>query len=210
MIDPKDRCHPRRGGSANLDRHFDTLVPHALRHLSAIHWTPVGVAIRAASLLCASKHARVLDVGAGIGKVCTIGALTGEGTWVGVEHHAALVDAAGDLARTLGVAERTRFVREDAFSIDWNAFDALYFYNPFELQLFPESATMPPRSVQIARVQERLAALPNCTRVVTLHGFGGVMPSSFELLYHELIASAGLDLALWIQRTRRTAVRVAS
>jgi hypothetical protein len=43
---------------------------------------------------------------------------------------------------------------------------------------------------------------------VTLHGFGGVMPPSFELLYHELNPSAGLDLAMWIQR--RTALRVGS
>lgn len=210
MIDPKGRCRRRRGELASLDHDFDTLVPHELRHLSAIHWTPIRVAIRAASLLCASKRARVLDVGAGIGKVCAIGALSGEGTWVGVEHHAALVDSAADLVRALGVADRTCFVRADAFSIDWNDFDALYFYNPFELQLFPESVAMPPRSVQIARVQERLAGLPNYTRVVTLHGFGGVMPSSFELLYHERIASAGLDLALWIQRTRCTTGRVAS
>jgi SAM-dependent methyltransferase len=210
MIDPKRRCRGRRGTIATLDHHFDTLVPHELRHLSAMHWTPVRVAVRAASLLCATKHTRVLDVGAGIGKVCAIGALSGEGTWVGVEHHATLVDSARDLTRALGIANRTRFFQADAFSVDWNEFDALYFYNPFELQLFRDSVAMPPRAVQIARVQARLAALPNCTRVVTLHGFGGVMPPSFELLYHELIPSAGLDLAMWIQRTRRSAGSVAS
>lgn len=200
---------PRRGVMTSLDCRFDQLVPHELRHLSAAHWTPVRVAVRATSLLCATKHTRVLDVGAGVGKVCTIGALSGEGTWVGVEQHAALVESAGDLARALGVAARTRFLQADAFAIDWNDFDALYFYNPFELNLF-DSAELPPRSTQIARVQQRLAALPDRTRVATLHGFGGVMPPSFELLYHELVPSAGLDLALWIQRTRPTTVSVLS
>jgi SAM-dependent methyltransferase len=201
------RCRGRRRAPASLDRQFDTLVPEELRHLSAVHWTPVRVAVRAASLLCATEHTRVLDVGAGIGKVCAIGALSGDGTWVGVEQHAALVDSARDLTRALGVEERTRFFQADAFAVDWNEFDALYLYNPFELHLFGDEVA--PRSAQVARVQARLAALPSCTRVVTLNGFGGVMPPTFELLYHELLPSVGLDLAMWIQRARRAAVSVA-
>lgn len=196
--------------TSSLDRKFDGLVPRNLRHLSSTHWTPVRAAVRVASLLCAGKDTRVLDVGAGIGKVCAIGALSGEGTWVGVEHYAPLVESAAVLARSLGVASRTRFLQADAFSIDWNDFDALYFYNPFELQLFHDSEEIASPAEQVARVQERLAALPICTRVVTLHGFGGVMPSSFELLYHEVIPGVGLDLAMWVQRARRSAVRVVS
>lgn len=210
MNDPKNSSCRGIGAMAGLDRQFDRLVPHELRHLSALHWTPVRVAVRAASLLCATKHTRVLDVGAGVGKVCTIGALSGEGTWVGVEQHAALVESAAHLAKAFGVATRTQFLQADAFAIDWNDFDALYFYNPFELHLFRDSVELAPRSVLISRVQQRLAALPNCTRVVTLHGFGGVMPPSFELLYHELMPSTGLDLTLWIQRTRPVAVSVVS
>jgi SAM-dependent methyltransferase len=209
MNDARKPCCRRRP-MASLDHRFDRLVPHELRHLSAIHWTPVRVAVRVASLLCGTKHTRVLDVGAGVGKVCTIGALSGEGTWVGVEQHAALVESAGHVAKAFGVDDRTQFLQADAFAIDWNDFDALYFYNPFELHLFGDSAELPPRSVLISRVQQRLAALPNCTRVVTLHGFGGVMPPCFELLYHELMPSEGLDLALWIQRTRPTVVSVVS
>jgi SAM-dependent methyltransferase len=200
----------RRCSTSNLDRQFDGLLPPELRHLSSTHWTPVRAAVRAASLLCAGKNTRVLDVGSGVGKVCAIGALFNEGTWVGVEHHAALVDSAADLARSLGVASRTRFLQADAFSIDWNDFDALYFYNPFELQLFRDSKGLASPSEQVARVQQRLAAMPTCTRVVTLHGFGGVMPASFELLYHEVIPGVGLDLAMWIQRRRRAAASVAS
>lgn len=181
-----------------LDRSFDTLVPHELRHLSATHWTPVRVAVRAASLLAAGKRTRVLDVGAGVGKVCAIGALSGEGTWTGVEHHAPLVATAGDLARALGVADRTRFVQADAFALDWSEYDALYFYNPFEPPLLRDAGAPP--SAQIARVQRRLVALRPGTRVVTLHGFGGAMPACFELHYHEHVRSTGLDLALWVRR----------
>lgn len=140
----------------------------------------------------------MLDVGAGIGKVCTIGALSGEGMWVGVEQHAVLVEPANAIARLLGVSDRTSFVQADAFSIEWSDFDALYFYNPFELPLFGE----PTDGRRVAGVRQRLENLPGFTRVVTLRGFGGEMPPSFELIYHELLPSVGLDLAMWIQRTR--------
>ena len=53
--------------------------------------------------------------------------------------------------------------------------------------------------VQAARVRERLAALRPGTRIVTLHGFGGVMPPSYALLYHERVPVYGLDLVLWVQ-----------
>lgn len=186
----------RRVTASPVDRAFDRLLPDNVRHLSMAHWTPVKVAVRATSLLCPTRHTRVLDIGAGVGKVCTIGALSNLGTWVGVEQHAALVSTATQLARSLGVSHRAKFLHGDVFSIDWSEYDALYLYNPFELTLFDKPAT---RSVQIARVQQRLAALPTCTRVVTFHGFGGVMPPTFRLLYHERVPVVGLDLALWIQ-----------
>jgi hypothetical protein len=180
---------------------FDRLLPDSLRHLSSTHWTPVRAAVRVASLLRVGSQMRVLDVGSGVGKVCAIGALSGEGTWVGVEQHAALVESATDLARSLGVARRTRFLQADAFSIDWSEFDALYFYNPFELERARDT---------VGRVQRRLAAMPRSTRVVTLHGFGGVMPASYELLYHEVIPGVGLDLAMWIQGAPRATAGAAS
>lgn len=192
-----------RSGGASLDRQFDRLLPDDLRHLSSAHWTPVRAAVRAASLLCTGKRTRVLDVGAGVGKVCAIGALSGDGTWVGVEHHGALVESATALTRSLGVASRTHFLQADAFSIDWHEFDALYLYNPFEQPLFRDARSL---AGQAARVQQRLTAMPSCTRVVTLNGFGGVMPASYELLYHEALPGVGLDLALWIQRSRGVAV----
>jgi hypothetical protein len=188
------------------DRSFDELLPAELRHLSQAHWTPVDVAIRATSLLHPSRHDRVLDVGAGVGKLCTIGALSSPAIWCGVEQHGLLVATARRLARALGVADRTMFLHADAFAIEWSEFDALYLYNPFELPLFPAPAPDGERALdftlQIARVEDRLARLRPGTRVLTLHGFGGAMPPTFDLLYQERVPFVGLDLVLWIQRSQ--------
>jgi hypothetical protein len=150
----------------------------------------------------------VLDVGSGVGKLCTVGALSETGTWCGIEQHASLVRAAERIARQFGVGGRTVFLHGDAFGVDWREFDALYLYNPFEYPLASPASgdRMPDREVQAARVRDRLARLRPGTRIGTLHGFGGVMPPSYTLLYHERVPVHELDLVLWVQGpTARTA-----
>lgn len=198
----KPRRH--RVGMSTTDRAFDGLIPQELRHLSPRHWTPIEVAIRATTLLCATPGARILDVGSGVGKLCAVGALSAPGHWCGVEQHAVLVDTARRLSRALGVGDRTSYVHGDAFSIEWSDFDALYLYNPFEipLEVDAERPSADGFREQVARMQARLAALPEATRIVTFHGFGGVMPSSYDLVYQERVPVVGQDLVLWIQRSK--------
>jgi SAM-dependent methyltransferase len=189
---------------ASVDVQLDALVPLELRHLSRAHWTPVEIAVRAATLLCPAPRVTILDVGSGVGKVCVIGAMSAWGTWCGVERHLSLVKTATRLSRALGVEGNTTFQQGDALSIDWDMFDAIYLYNPFELDPFP---TDPVRHaleyrMQVALLQDRLAALRDGVRVVTLQGFGGLMPASYELVYHERFPAVGLDLVLWVQRAR--------
>lgn len=195
------RSRKDHAAATSLDRAFDELVPSEWRHLSQVHWTPVEVAARVAALLCPGPDTRVLDVGSGIGKLCSVGALSEVGIWCGVEQHGPLVDAAKRIARQLGVAGRTEFLHRDAFAIDWHGFDAFYLFNPFEYPL--TSAGVSPESIdcdsQVAHVRERLSALRRGTRVVTLHGIGGAMPRSFNLVYHERVPPHGLDLALWVK-----------
>jgi hypothetical protein len=186
--------------ASSIDRVFDDLVLPELRHLSQVHWTPIDIAIRAAALMCPRPETRVLDIGAGIGKLCLVGALSELGTWYGVEQHWSLVHAAEQLAHRFGVADRTTFLHGDAFTVDWCEFDALYLYNPFELDR-PLASPADTRRVesQAARARARLAMLRDGTRVVTLHGFGDVMPPGYTLVYHERVPVHDLDLVLWVR-----------
>lgn len=145
---------------------------------------------------------RVLDVGAGVGKLCVVGAMSSMGMWCGVEQHAPLVDAARKLSRAMRVADRTMFLHGDAFALDWREFDAIYIYNPFEIPPLPTTIDRGHRIALVARVQERLASLAERVRVVTFNGFGGVMPPSYELMYQERMPVVGVDLTLWVQRAK--------
>jgi SAM-dependent methyltransferase len=196
------------------DDAFDALAPAPLRHLSAVHWTPVAVAVRAVRWLAPQPSMRILDVGCGIGKLCTIGARWTGGDWYGVEQHRQLVAAAIDVSSALGLSRRTCFVHGDALSLDWEPFHSFYFYNPFEMLL---SSTEPPdkherrrrHRAQVEAVQTRLESLRPGTRVVTYHGLGGEMPPSYELVRQAHVQLG--DLELWRRRapSRRRAAEAA-
>jgi SAM-dependent methyltransferase len=186
------------------DLTFDRLYPDHVRRLSPVHWTPVSVALRAAALLAPEPGMRVLDVGAGPGKLCCVGALAYGGTWHGIELNPALVAAATTTAKWLEVDHCTTFDAGDMQQVDWDRFDSLYFYNPFETLLFgcgtADHASWAVFADQVARTEERLSELSAGTRVVTFHGFGGEMPSSFALAFTEAIGDG--QLALWIKQPR--------
>ena len=186
-------------GVAVPDLAFDRVFPLELRARSPIEWTPVAVAVRLARLL--DGAASVLDVGAGAGKACLVGALAGAAAWTGIEQDPVLVDAAAAAAHHLG-ADRARVALGDALALDWDPFDAIYLFNPFGVlrRASPPGTTFPrfaarANPTQVRRTTAKLAALKPGTRVVTYHGFGGDMPDALTLVARERAASDAL--ALW-------------
>src|SRR5262245_45227064 len=103
------------------DREFDRAYPLRLRRVAALYWTPVRVAELAARFLAPSPRARVLDVGAGGGKVCVVGALVTGARFTGVEHDPALVTAARAAARFHGAA-RVSFELGGLDAVSWRDF----------------------------------------------------------------------------------------
>jgi hypothetical protein len=187
------------------DEVFDRLYPFSQRTRSSYHWTPMDIALRVCALLEPSSGEAVLDIGAGVGKMCLVGALATAGTWHGIELDARMVHAAEVAARRLGVAERTHFAVGAAGSIDWAPFAGFYLYNPFAESLFKSSVDPAIRRgtylENLAVVERKLASARAGTRVVTYHGFGGDVPDGFELVTREPARED--ELCLWIRRARR-------
>lgn len=188
-----------RQGQRVPDEGFDRLLDPGPRAAAAIHWTPIDVCLRVAKLLGGEAGDKVLDVGSGAGKLCIVGSLVGPATFVGVEQRGNLVEQARRAADLL--CARATFVHADAFEVDWAQFKALYFYNPFdEVRFAPELRI--DHSIRLGdavfrvfveRTLERLAGLPDGTRVVTFHGIGGPLPKSYQLLARELAGGGVLE-----------------
>jgi SAM-dependent methyltransferase len=191
-----------RRGELVFDGTFDHIFPLSVRRASNIHWTPVEIAVRAARLLAEGLDAPVLlDVGAGVGKFCTIAAATVEEASVrGVEHREHFVEIARAAAHALDVD--VEFVHGAIADHDFSGVTGIYLFNPFAENLSPRGDHLD-ETVELnedafwrdVRAVERfLERAPAGTRVVTYCGWGGTMPASYELVLRERRAGV---LELW-------------
>lgn len=192
------------------DAEFDEQLPLSLQVKAGTHFTPIAVARIAAKLLAPRPEMTVLDVGAGAGKFCIEAArVVPSARFVGVEWRAHLVRIATRLARSAGVAN-AQFIHGDALELDWSAYGAFYFYNPFAEQFYErlfaidDTIVLDPVNfaLYVAAVSERLDRAPPGTRVVTYHGLGGPLPDGYELDERHKIGSDHLELWIKSAKTR--------
>ena len=180
------------------DKAFDEALPRYERERSRHYWTPVAVGRRVAEVFQARGARRILDVGCGPGKFCVVAASLEPGFEVhGIEQRPRLVRIGKGLVRRFGV-RNVHLSTGDAVKTSWDGFDGLYFFNPFSESTFaPEDrfddlidhSTMR-FGEHLLRVKHALARAAQGTLVVTYHGLGGPIPSSYELVAEE---RAGTD-----------------
>lgn len=195
-------CRLREGGPVS-DAEFDAWLPDPQRRVSYRFWTPVNVSLRVARWFAEGRVERVLDIGSGSGKFCVVGALGTNLTFTGVEHRPHLVTHAEELAHRFGVSDRASFVPGGLEEVDFRAFEALYFYNPFGEHRFPvaehldDSVEINRRRFdrEVAEVERRLRAMPKGTRLATYNGYGGRIPDAYEPVHVQF--AAGSLLRLW-------------
>jgi SAM-dependent methyltransferase len=187
-----------------VDSEFDDIYPPSVRAISSSYWTPIAVAMRAARLLVSRTSTRVLDVGSGAGKFCIVGAAATGASFTGIEHRAHLVQTACAAAARLSV-EDARFLHGTFDTVDIATFDAVYFYNPFEENVWgrdhhvDDSVKLSHQRfiADIGGAERLLAGARVGTRVVTYHGFGGEMPPGYVRVLQEHCHSGSLEF--WIK-----------
>jgi SAM-dependent methyltransferase len=195
-----------RAGRLVDDRVFDRVFPASMRRASRTHWTPVEVAMRAANLLASRPDSTILDVGSGIGKFCIVAAAAVPKVRVrGVEHRPHLVEIARGAAQKLGVD--VDFAHGTLDLVDPTSIDGLYLFNPFAENLsspedrLDESIELGEQRFwrDIETTKRFLRVARTGTRVVTYCGWGGVMPSEYELVLRESRAGT---IELWMKSDR--------
>jgi SAM-dependent methyltransferase len=200
------KCAERlRAGEVVPDGEFDDVFPPEIEAVSFRHWTPVAVARRAAHLMADAGARRILDVGAGPGKFCIVGALTTDAHFTGLERRRNLVEEARRAAARLRV-DRVHFAHANLLDFDSRGFDGFYLYNPFQEFVEADDPFPIDRTVRrsealhktyIAATIAMLIRAPVGTVVATFHGFGGPMPGQYRRLREERLF--GAQLVLWMR-----------
>lgn len=188
------------------DEAFDALYPDWVQELSEMFWTPVAVALRASKLLVTRPGDRILDIGAGVGKFCLIGAATTGGVFHGIEQRTELVDLARDLASAHAWAQDSvEFRHGDMSDEEWSDYQGIYLFNPFFEQTSGPWVQIDNR-IQYSRETQKhyidtalrklMTARPG-TRVATYFGFGADLPASFCKIAYEQFDKGPLEV--WIK-----------
>lgn len=195
----KELARKIRAGETVLDSEFDQLYDYRARLLSSVHWTPVKVAVRAAFLATLEGQTRVLDVGSGIGKFCTIGALTTPATFTGIEQREYLVDSANEVASRLDI-KNIRYLHRNVVDVDWSEYDSIYLFNPFAENLDRTihiddlcTFSIDLYDKYVKHTQLQLSKIRSGTVVVIYNRFGGDMPAGFECLQKDAIDFFSLE-----------------
>jgi len=183
---------------------FDSLYPDRFRRLSKRHWTPLGVARKAAHFLASAPAGnKILDIGSGVGKFCLVGGhYFRDRHFYGVEQRPELVRQADAVKQFTG-RDNVTFIHANVTDLDLEAYDHFYFYNAFFENLVEESDRIDNRldyseglyNQYAAYVYRALEAKPPGTRLVTFHSLLDEIPPGYRMVYNTM----SLLLRCWIK-----------
>ncbi|MEN5436696.1 methyltransferase domain-containing protein [Sphingobacterium faecium] len=181
------------------DSAFDDLYPTNIKILGQRHWTPVDVAKKAAKYLVQHPKDKILDIGAGAGKFCLVGAACTEGMFYGVEQRESLVEISNGIAQKHQI-DNVEFIHANINQISFSDYDAFYFYNSFYENIdttCPIDHSILPNQelyhIYTEYLRQQLKQLPIGTRIVSYWSGWDEIPTSFDL---EQTACRGL-LNFW-------------
>ena len=184
------------------EENFNLLLPEYLQKASRLYFTPVHVARIAAQWLTEGGEKKILDIGAGVGKFCIVGANYSNSHFYGIEYRPSLAQLANELITHYGV-ENATILQTDVVDVDFSNYDAFYLYNPFYENLLSThrlnnevelSGTLYGHYLKYTEYQ--LGKSKPGTRLVTYHGNNFEIPDSFE----KIKESEDGKLKLWTRK----------
>lgn len=181
------------------DSLFNEMYPKSIKELSSRYWTPVDVAKLAADYLVDMPNKKILDIGAGAGKFCFVGAMSTQGMFYGVEQRKSLIKLSERLALKHNI-NNVKFIHSNITQISFSDYDAFYFYNPFQENI--DTSCPIDNSVLLKEelfhlytnyVRDQLSKTPIGTKLVTYWSNWNEIPENFDL---EFTAYSGF-LSFW-------------
>jgi hypothetical protein len=185
------------------DKSFDKYIyPEKIQRISSVHWTPISIAMKASDLLVQNDNDKVLDIGSGVGKFCIIGALHTKGTFYGIEQRQKLHIISKKLIREFEVTN-VKFIHSNIDRINFYDYNAFYFFNPFEENIYPKNKIDDTVSLSFSKylqytihVRKEFERLPINTRIVTYCSDHEIIPSGYIQEYQD----SKDRLSLWVKR----------
>lgn len=184
------------------EENFNNSLPDYLQNRSKRFFTSFDIAQTATEWLTEDGKKNILDIGAGVGKFCMVGAKFSDSFFCGIEYRASLSKIANELIIKFDIPNAI-VQNGNVTEIDFKNFDAFYLYNPFFENLIPSLRlnNEVPLAAPLYRyyfnyTEEQLDKTNSETRLVTYHGNNFEVPASFK----KLKESKDGTLKLWIKK----------
>ena len=169
------------------DTVFDALYPAYVRQLSEVHWTPLKVAFTAAQFLAPNDSAKVLDIGAGVGKFCVAGAHVCRAEFTGIEQRKNFARVGNKIIRQLGIFNAS-IIHGNFVDLDLSVYTGIYFFNSFHENLVIEDSLdeQVERSAALydfytGQLKQKLNDMPVGTRLATYWLSNSEIPGCYQL-----------------------------
>lgn len=173
------------------DAEFDQIYPPRMRAISDIQWSSIPVAHFIAEMIGKDSNLRFVDIGSGIGKLCTLLAYLTKLEITGIEQRRNLFEISERIALENSL-KRVRYICGNMLDLNWSDYDVFYLFNPFQEHIsVPFGSTLIDTDIDldpkyyneyVGRVFDELTQLAPGKKVITFHGYGGDMPSSLKLI----------------------------
>lgn len=187
------------------DVDFDRIFPALYQYHSAVHWSPVAVAMKITEWVKDLKQKKFLDIGCGVGKLCILISILTEHEVYGIEQRAPLVQIAQDIIATNNLS-RISIQQKNMLNLDWSAYDIYYLYNPFQEHVAHSESFIIDQDLDFdkkfyikytSEVFRQLSWAAPGKVFITYHGYGGEIPSDWHLFATERINNG--DLKMWVK-----------
>lgn len=186
------------------DELFDDFLPEIYKNISSIHWTPIEAIKTIAEFLNdLDDSSRFIDIGSGCGKLCTILSLLVKFKIYGIEQRPELHKIAEKI-KAKNQLNNVSYYCGNMLEMDWNHFDVYYLYNPFQEHISGLTGMRINHKIPFDKkyyimytneVYRQLCWAKPGKRLITFHGYGGSVPSTWKLVQSRIIGQG--DLSMW-------------
>jgi SAM-dependent methyltransferase len=173
------------------DAEFDNIYPPRTRAISDIQWSSIKVAHEIADIIGRKSKLRFIDIGSGVGKLCTLLSFLTDLEIFGVEQRRDLFEISQTVAKRNNL-DRIHFIHGNMLDLNWSDYDIFYLFNPFQEHICDDSDIgLIDKNIDLDRkhyvqylseVFRQMTWLAPGKKVITFHGYGGKMPPSMKLL----------------------------
>jgi SAM-dependent methyltransferase len=188
------------------DATFDQIFPPYYQFQSPTHWSSIRVARQIADWIKPLGHKSIIDIGCGVGKLCLLLRILTNYEIFGIEQRSILVSIANKI---IGVNDfkNISIIQMNMLELNWDLHDIYYLYNPF-LEHLADAKVVLENDIEFhekyyahytSEVFRQLTWAKPGKVLITFHGYGGNVPSTWRMVASKYIEEG--YLSMWIKES---------